>query len=73
MNRIVGILKSTYNFFAGDAIILSAVVVAFGLCAILVHAVHAPNALTGLLFILIVAGGLVLTLTREVAGRPRHR
>jgi membrane protein implicated in regulation of membrane protease activity len=73
MNRIVGILKSTYNFFAGDAIILGAVIVAFGLAAVLVHAVHAPNALTGLLFIVCVVAGLVLTLTREVAGRPRHR
>ena len=73
MTRIVGILKSTYNFFAGDAIILGAVVVAFGLGTILIHAIHAPNAVTGLLFILSIAAGLTLTLAREVAGRPRHR
>lgn len=73
MNRVVGILKSAYNFFAGDAIILGAVVVAFGLGTILVHIVHAPNAISGLLFIVCVAAGLALTLTREVAGRPRHR
>lgn len=73
MNRVVGILKSTYNFFAGDAIILGAVAVAFALAAILVHAVNAPNAVSAVLFILCIAAGLSLTLTREVAGRPRHR
>ncbi len=73
MNRIVGILKSTYNFFAGDAIILGAVIIAFALAAILIRAAHAPNALTGLLFIVCIVAGLVLTLSREVAGRPRHR
>lgn len=73
MNRVVGILKSTYNFFAGDAIILGAVVVAFVLGTILVHVAHAPNVVSGLLFILCVAAGLTLTLAREVAGRPRQR
>lgn len=73
MNRVVGILKSTYNFFAGDAIILGAVAVAFALGAILVHLVNAPNLVSGVLFIVCIAAGLTLTLTREVAGRPRHR
>lgn len=73
MNRVVGILKSTYNFFAGDAIILGAVVIAFALGTILVHVLHAANAVTGLLFIVCISAGLVLTLTRETVGRPRHR
>ncbi|MGZ3667228.1 MAG: hypothetical protein ACXVDA_22395 [Ktedonobacterales bacterium] len=73
MNRVVGILKSTYNFFAGDAIILGGVVVAFALGTVLVHIVHAPNPVSAVFFIVCISAGLVLTLTREVAGRHRHR
>ncbi len=66
MNRVVSAVKATYYFFAGDAIILSAVLLAFLLGFVLVHAVHAPNPLVAVVFIALVVGGLVLTLSREL-------
>lgn len=76
MDRITKALKATYNFFAGDAILLGAVVVAFALATILVHATRPLgklNALTAVLFVAIIVGGLVTTLARELAGRPRTK
>jgi hypothetical protein len=66
MNRIVSAAKATYNFFAGDAIILTAVLLAFILGLVLVHAAHAPNPLVAVVFIALIVGGLVLTLRREL-------
>lgn len=68
MNPIFRALKATYNFFAGDAIILAAVVIAFGLVSILANAAHVTGAILYVLFIAIVVGGLVTTLGRELAG-----
>lgn len=73
MNRITGFAKAAYNFFAGDAIILTAVIVAFVAVGLLVNAAHAPNVLDAIVFIALIVGGLATTLGREVAGRPRHR
>ncbi len=73
MNAIARAAKATYNFFAGDAIILSGVLFAYVLGFVLARVVHAPNALVAALFIAIVAGALVATLGRELAGRPRSR
>ena len=77
MNRIVNALKATYNFFAGDAIILAAVVIAFGLATLLLHvsalATSVPNAVTAAIFIAVIVAGLAITLGRELAGRPRRR
>ena len=73
MNRITGAAKAAYNFFAGDAIILGGVVLAFVVGALLLHAVKAPNALSAVVFVAIIAGSLTLTLGRELAGRPRQR
>jgi hypothetical protein len=71
MNRITGAIKATYNFFSGDAIILSAVIVAFVLGIILAQAVKAPNVVVALLFVAIIVASLVATLSRELVGRKR--
>ena len=73
MNRVFGALKATYNFFAGDAIILTGVVLAFVVCALLLDAAKAANALAAVVFVAMIVGSLALTLGREVAGRPRQR
>ena len=73
MNAIVRAAKATYNFFAGDAVILAAVLVAFALAAFLLHVVKAPMWLVGLLFVGIIMVGLTASLAREVVGRPRGR
>lgn len=73
MSRIAGAVKATYNFFAGDAIILGGVVLAFALGALLLDVAKAPNALAAVVFVAIISGSLALTLGRELAGRPRQR
>lgn len=71
MTRVIGVLKATYAFFAGDAILLAAVLLAFGLAALLGKAAHAPNVLVAIIFIALIVGGLALTLGRELRGRQR--
>ena len=73
MNRVTKAIKATYNFFSGDAITLAATLIAFALGLLLTQILHAPNTLTALVFIVIIAAGLVTTLRREIAGRPRVR
>ena len=73
MTRILNALKATYNFFSGDAILLSAAIIAFALGLLLTRTLNAPNALVGVVFVAIMVAGLAITLGREVAGRPRQR
>ncbi|HEV8192384.1 MAG TPA: hypothetical protein VGP82_13035 [Ktedonobacterales bacterium] len=73
MSRIRNALLATYNFFAGDAIILVAVLLAFVCTGLLVDVFHAPNVLAALVFIVLLLAGLVITLGREAAGRQRTR
>lgn len=73
MSRITGAVKATYNFFAGDAILLVAVLAAFVIGGLLVGAAKAPNALVSLIFVALIVGGLATTLGRELRGRPRQR
>lgn len=73
MNTFVRAIKATYNFFAGDAIILTTVMLAFALTALLLHMANAPMPLTALLFVTTMMTELTATLGREVAGRPKHR
>lgn len=73
MNPILRALKATYNFFAGDAILLAAVAIAFALGLLLAHALAAPNPLVAVIFVGCIVGGLVLTLSRELVGRNRQR
>jgi hypothetical protein len=72
LNAIVRGLKATYNFFAGDAILLIAVLVAF-LLAFALERADLPNLLIAAVFVACIVGGLVTTLAREVRGRPRQR
>lgn len=73
MSQIRNALLATYNFFAGDAIILAMVLLAFVCAGLLVGVFHAPNALAVFVLILLLVAGLVATLAREAAGRPRAR
>jgi len=73
MSRITGAVKATYNFFAGDAILLVAVLAAFVIGGLLVGAAKAPNALVAVVFVALIVGGLATTLGRELRGRPRQR
>lgn len=68
MNPILRALKATYNFFAGDAILLVATVIAFLLAALLARAAHASNLLVAALFLACIVAGLVTTLARERRG-----
>jgi hypothetical protein len=72
MNAIVRGLKATYNFFAGDAILLVAVAIAF-LLAFALERASMPNELVAVGFIGCIVVGLVTTLARELRGRPRQR
>jgi uncharacterized membrane protein len=71
VKHVLNALKATYFFFAGDAILLVAVLLAFGLAALLGKLAHAPNLLVGVVFVALIVGGLALTLGRELRGRPR--
>jgi hypothetical protein len=73
MNRAASALKALYNFFSGDAITLSATLIAFALGLILIQVLHASSALVATAFVAIIVAGLVITLRREIAGRPRAR
>jgi len=73
MKRVTGALKATYNFFSGDAITMCATLLAFALGLLLTKVLHAPNTLVATVFVFIIVAGLVTTLWREVAGRPRAR
>ena len=73
MNAILRGIKAAYNFFAGDAIILTAVVIAFALGLFLDKAVQASSVVIAVVFIALIVLGLALTLGREVRGRPRVR
>ena len=73
MNAVLRGLKATYNFFAGDAILLAATAVAFVLGLLLLHTLGAPNALVAIIFVALIVAGLALTLGRELRGRPRQR
>jgi fatty acid desaturase len=71
MTRVVKALKATYLFFAGDAILLTATLLAFALAALLGKVAQAPNLVVGIIFVAVIVGGLTLTLSRELRGRPR--
>ncbi len=73
MNRVTRAIKATYNFFAGDMIILVAGIAGFVVAALIVNAAHAPNVVDAVIFVAFIVGGLTLTLRRELGGRPRLR
>jgi membrane protein implicated in regulation of membrane protease activity len=69
--RVVGALRSVYEFFAGDTILLCGVALAFGLAAVLVDLTDAPTGLVAILFVAAILGGLVAALGRELRGRSK--
>jgi len=71
LSRIAGVIKATYNFFVGDAIILVAVATAFVVVGILVHGLHIANPVAAITLIAIIVAGLATTLGRELAGRKQ--
>jgi hypothetical protein len=73
MSRITGALKATYNFFAGDAIILGAVAAAFILASLLVHTFDGPNVIVAVVFVGIIVAGLTTTLRREAISHKRRQ
>jgi len=73
MNATLRGIKAAYNFFSGDAIILTSVVIAFALGLFLDKAVQASSVVIAVVFIALIVLGLALTLGREVRGRPRAR
>ncbi|HEY7781970.1 MAG TPA: hypothetical protein VIC85_17395 [Ktedonobacterales bacterium] len=73
MASVLGFLKATFNFFSGDAIILSIVVVAF-VAVWLIEAYLASaskNVIAAAVFIALILVSITLTLARERAGRAR--
>ena len=72
MRPLLNAIKATYLFFAGDAILLVAVLLAFGFATLLDQVIKAPNVLVAIIFVALIVGGLGLTLGRELGGRKRH-
>jgi hypothetical protein len=74
MDRVLGILKAAYNFFSGDAIILTIVAVAFIAAKILDVFVPgaSANVIAAVVFIVLILASITATLARERAGRVRR-
>jgi hypothetical protein len=65
MKGLMKALKSIYDFFAGDHIIVSGVALAFAVAALLVHVVTTALIVIVAVFLGLIIGGLVVTLARE--------
>lgn len=73
MDRILGALKATYNFFSGDAIVLGMVAVAFIATYLLETFGPRDSWLPGALFVVLILLGITLTLGRERASARRKQ
>ncbi|HLZ23734.1 MAG TPA: hypothetical protein VKQ30_16610 [Ktedonobacterales bacterium] len=71
MNAILRGIKATYNFFSGDAIILSTVLIAFALGFFLDKVVGVSSLVLTIVFIALIVLGLALTLSREALSHQR--
>jgi hypothetical protein len=71
LNRIVGFINAVYNFFVGDPVILSGVVILFIGVSLLAHSLASMPLLLGAILILGVIGSLALALYRET--QPRRK
>ena len=69
MKALLKVLKSIYNFFAGDAIILTAVALAFVFGGLMLHAYRTPHTIAAIIFVGIIVIGLATTVRREVGKR----
>ena len=65
MNPFVKALKSFYEFFTGDAILLVFVAAAFGITAAFRALVPGQNALAVVIFVGFIVAGLMTTLIRS--------
>lgn len=72
MSRIVSFVRAVYNFFAGDAILLVAVAIAFALAFLLGRVHGMPMVVPAVVFIAAIVGGLATTLGCEALGQPRR-
>jgi hypothetical protein len=73
VKRIAGIAKATYNFFAGDAIVLAAVAMAFLIAGLLAAVGPRSQLLSGSVFVALILLGITLTLGRERASARRKQ
>jgi len=69
MKRFFRALLAVYNFFAGDAILLSGVIVAFGITFLLARI--ATNLIAILTFICVIVAALIVTLSREARSKSK--
>jgi uncharacterized membrane protein YccC len=69
LKNLLRVLNQIYQFFAGDAILLGGVAVAFGSAAVLSRIVS--NLVEAVVFVSFIVAGLTVTLAREVYGRPK--
>jgi hypothetical protein len=68
MDRVLGAIKAAYYFFAGDAIVLAGVVLAFVAAYLLETLVRPPNQLVaGGVFVVLILLSITVTLGRERA------
>jgi hypothetical protein len=72
MDRLLGALKATYNFFSGDAIVLSVVAADFLVSYLLVTFGPRDSWLPGALFVVLILLSITLTLGRE-RNSARHK
>ncbi len=73
MERVLDTIKATYQFFSGDAVLLGSAIIAFALGYVLATVAHVANATVAVVFVAIIVAGLAVSLSREIAGRPRQR
>lgn len=73
MRQAVGALKATYNFFSGDAIVLSLVIAAFVVAYALGRSLPGNQLVTGGIFVALILLSITLTLGRERASARRKQ
>jgi hypothetical protein len=73
MRRVVGGLKATYNFFSGDAIVLSIVIAGFVVAYALERFLPGNQLVAGAVFVALIVLSITLTLGRERASARRKQ
>jgi hypothetical protein len=68
----VKVINAIYNFIVGDWIILSGIVLAVLVLALIHYAIPALSSFSGLLLIVASLLALVMTLSREAYSQHRH-
>jgi hypothetical protein len=65
MQQITGFIKTVYNFFVGDPVILTGVAITFIVLAVLVRVLTGSTTALGVVLVAGVVGSLALSLYRE--------